>query len=78
MEEMVQVDRLLTEIAELIARKLSGVAVALSFCKWLMQPIQERVHPGFEYWDRDGPTKGKNRKVSWEEAMNRVARIMMG
>ena len=38
-EEMVQVDRLLTEIAELIARKLLGAAVALSFCKRLTQSI---------------------------------------
>ena len=34
-EEMVQVDCLLMEIAELTARKLLGAAVALSFCKRL-------------------------------------------
>jgi len=56
-EEMVQVDSLLMEIAELTARKLLGAAVALSFCKRLTQPIQERVHPSFEYW-------GQNCKVS--------------
>jgi hypothetical protein len=44
-QEMVQVDRLLAEIAE-----LTGATVALSFCKRLTQPIQERVHPGYEYW----------------------------
>ena len=24
--------------------------MALSFNKWLVQPIQDRVHPVFEYW----------------------------
>ena len=44
-QEMVQVDHLLAEIAE-----LTGAIMALSFCKRLTQPIQERVHPGYEYW----------------------------
>jgi len=48
-EEMVQVDRLLAEITELTSRKLTGAVVALSFCKRLTQPIQERVHPGYKY-----------------------------
>src|SRR4029079_3422565 len=34
-EEMVQVERLLKEIADLSAQDLTGAAVALSFCKWL-------------------------------------------
>ena len=42
-------ERLLKEIAELSAQKLTGAAVALSFCKRLTQPIQERVHPAYEY-----------------------------
>ena len=77
-EEMVQVDRLLAEIAELTARKLPGAVVALSFYKWLMQPIQERVHPDYEYWSRGDPTRGQNRKVSRVEASSRVTRIMAG
>ena len=77
-EEMVQVERLLKEIAELLLRGLTGAAVALSFCKWLTQPIQERVHPAFEYWGRQDPTRGQERKVPHEEIANRVARIMAG
>ena len=77
-EEMVQVERLLEEIAGLTAQKLTGDAVALSFCKWLTQPIQERVHPAYEYWGRDDPTCGEKHKVSQEEYANRVARIMAG
>ena len=55
-EVMAQVERLLKEIAELPTQKLTGAVVALSFCKQLMQPIQERVHPAYEYWCRDDPT----------------------
>jgi len=52
--------------------------VALSFSKRLVQPIRDRVHPSFEYWGRQDPTRGQNRKVPREEAVNRVARMMQG
>ena len=52
--------------------------MALSFSKRLVQPIQDRVHPGFEYWGCQNPTRGQNRKVSREEAANQVARMMHG
>ena len=55
-------DRLLAEIAELTARKLTGAVVALSFGKRLTQLIQERVHPSYEYWGHGDPTRGQNRK----------------
>ena len=77
-EEMVQVDRLITEIAELTARNLTGAMVALSLYKQLTQLIQERVHPSYEYWGREDPTRGQNCKVSRVEALNWVARIMAG
>ena len=41
---------LLNEIASLSALGLTCAVVALSFSKLLVQPIQDRVHPGFEYW----------------------------
>jgi hypothetical protein len=49
---MAQVERLLKEITDLSLQKLTGAAVAISFCKRLTQPIQERVHPANEYWGR--------------------------
>ena len=52
--------------------------VALSFSKRPVQPIRDRVHPDFEYWGRQDPTRGQNQKVPREEAVNRVARIMQG
>ena len=69
-EKMVQVDLLLKDIAGLSAQGLMGAMVALSFSKPLVQPIRDRVHPGFEYWGRQDPTRGQNRKVSQEEAAN--------
>jgi len=48
-KEMVQATILLNEIAGRWARGLTGPRVALSFSKRLVQPIQDRVHPGFEY-----------------------------
>ena len=71
-------DLLLKEIAGLSAKGLTGVVVALSFSKRLVQPIRDRVHPGFEYWGRQDPTRGQNRKVPREEAANRVAHMMQG
>jgi hypothetical protein len=46
---MAQVEYLLKEIADLLAQGLTGAAVAISLCRRLTQPIQERVHPAFEY-----------------------------
>ena len=36
------------------------------------------MHPGFEYWGRQDPTRGQNRKVPRDKASNRVARMMQG
>ena len=52
--------------------------MAISFCRRLTQPIQERVHPAFEYWGHRDPTRGHERKVPQDEIANRVARIMVG
>ena len=75
---MVQVDILLKEIAGLSAQGLTGAVVALSFSKRLVQPIRDRVHPGFEYWGRQDPTQGQNRNVPRDEAAIRVACMMQG
>ena len=75
-EEMVQVTLLLDEIVSLSAQGLTGTVVALSFSNWLVQSIQDRVHPGFEYWGRQDPTRGQSRKVSQDEALNWVAHMM--
>ena len=73
-EEMAQVEHLLREIADLSAQGLTGAAVAISFCRRLTQPI----HPVFEYWGHQDPTRGHERKVPREDITNQVARIMAG
>ena len=71
-------DLLLKKITVLSAQGLTGAVVALSFSKRLVQPIRDRVHPGFEYWGRQDPTRGQNRKVPREEAANWVTCMMQG
>ena len=56
-------ERLLEEIADLLTQGLTGAAVAISFCRRLTQPIQERVHSAFEYWGHRDPIRGHERKV---------------
>ena len=77
-EEMTQVEHLLNEVADLSAQGLTGAAVAISFCRRLTQPIQERVHPAFEYWGHRDPTRGHERKVPRDEIANLVTRFMAG
>ncbi|RLN11513.1 hypothetical protein C2845_PM09G14920 [Panicum miliaceum] len=77
-EEMVEVEVLLAKLQKLKAEKLTGATVALSFTKQLTQPIQERVHPGYEYTSREDPTRGQNRNVSPGEAHKRVTLIVSG
>jgi hypothetical protein len=76
-EEIVQVRVPLAELTRLKAEKLTG-AMALSFSKRLTQPIQDRVHPRYEYSGRDEPTRVRNHKVSRREALSRVTRIVSG
>ena len=38
-EEMAKVERLLKKITDLSVQGLTGAAVAISFCRWLTQPI---------------------------------------
>ena len=73
-----QVECLLKEITDLSAQGLTGDVVAISFCRRLTQPIQERVHPAFEYWGHRDPTRGHEHKVPRDEIANLVARIMVG
>jgi hypothetical protein len=67
------------EVLELVKDlKNSGVtggSVARSFCRRLIQPIKDRVHPVYEYWGQSNPTREVNRKVSKEEMAARVSHI---
>jgi hypothetical protein len=48
---------LLDDLEKLKAEGLTGGAVAISFSRRLIQPIQDWVHPAFEYWGQSDPTR---------------------
>jgi hypothetical protein len=54
----------LDDLEQLKAEGLTGAAVAISFCRRLIQPLQDRAHPAFEYWGQSDPTRVAQHKVS--------------
>jgi hypothetical protein len=40
---------LLDDLGQLKEERLTGVTVAISFYHYLIQPLQDRAHPAFEY-----------------------------
>jgi hypothetical protein len=40
---------LLDGLEQLKVEVLTGVVVAISFCRHLIQPLQDRAHPAFKY-----------------------------
>jgi hypothetical protein len=48
---------LLNELEQLKAEGLTGTVVAISFCRHLIQPLQDRAHLAFEYWGQSDPTR---------------------
>jgi hypothetical protein len=43
------VHRLVGDLEQLKAEGLTGATVAISFCRHLIQPLQDRAHPAFKY-----------------------------
>jgi hypothetical protein len=72
----------LKEVLELVKdlkdKGVTGGSVGRSFCRRLIQPIKDRVHPVYEYWGQSDPTREVNRKVSKEEMVARVSLIYSG
>jgi hypothetical protein len=62
-------------VSELKKQGVTGVAVARSFSRRMIQPIKDRVHPTYEYWGQSDPTREINRKVSKEEMAARVSQM---
>jgi hypothetical protein len=69
---------LLDDLEKLKAEGLTGGTVAIISSRRLIQPIQDRVHPSFEYWGQSDPTRVVRRKVSKEEIIPRVKNIFGG
>jgi hypothetical protein len=65
-------------VSDMKSRGVTGAAVARSFCRRMIQPIQDRVHPAYEYCGQSDPTRDVNRKVSREEMAARVSQIYFG
>jgi hypothetical protein len=52
---------------------VTGAAVARLFCRRMIQPIKDRVHPAYEYWGQSDTMHEVNCKVSKEEMAARVS-----
>jgi hypothetical protein len=66
---------LLDDLEQLKVEGLIGAAVAISFCRRLIQPLQDWAHPAFEYWGQSEPTQVAQRKVSKAEMISRATNI---
>jgi hypothetical protein len=69
---------LLDELEQLKVEGLTSTAVAISFCRHLIQPLQDRAHPAFEYWGQSDPTRFTQRKVSKTEMIAHAKNIFDG
>jgi hypothetical protein len=65
-------------VSDMKGRGVTGAAVARSFCRRMIQPIRDRVHPAYEYCGQSDPTREVNRKVSREEMAARVSQMYSG
>jgi hypothetical protein len=65
-------------VSDLKKRGVTGAAVARSFCRRMIQPIKDRVHPTYEYCGQSDPTREVNRMVSKEEMASRVSQMYSG
>jgi hypothetical protein len=66
------------ELINELKQGVTGAAVARSFCRRMIQPIKDRVHPTYEYWGQSDPMREVNRKVSKEEMAARFPRCTLG
>jgi hypothetical protein len=65
-------------VSDMKKRGVIGAAVVRSFCRRIIQPITDRVHPAYEYCGQSNPTREVNRKVSKEEMAARVSQMYFG
>jgi hypothetical protein len=65
-------------VSDMKNQGVTGAVVARSFCRRMIQPIKDRVHPAYEYCGQSDPTREVNRKVSKEEMAARVSQIYSG
>jgi diphthamide synthase (EF-2-diphthine--ammonia ligase) len=68
----------LEDLGRLKVEGLTDGAVAISFSRQLLQPIQDWVDSTYEYWGQSDPTRVVRRKVSKEKIVVRVKNIFTG
>jgi hypothetical protein len=72
MRDTEELKPLLGDLEQLNAEGLTGTTVAIGFYRHLIQPLQDRAHPAFEYWAQSDLTRVAQRKVSKAEMMARA------
>jgi hypothetical protein len=72
------IKEVLALVEDLKKRGVTRGSVARSFCRRLIQPIKDRVHPAYEYWGQSDPTDEVNLKVSREDMSTKVSQIYAG
>jgi len=71
------VNFLLEEIEKLKAdHQISGASVIVHWTLRRIQPLQRRVHLGFQYTSEEDPTRFTRSKISEAELKDRVARLL--
>jgi hypothetical protein len=65
-------------VSDMKKRGVTGAAVVRSFCRRMIRPIKDRVHPTYEYCGQLDPTREVNRKVSKEEMAARLSQMYSG
>jgi hypothetical protein len=65
-------------VSNMKKRGVTGAAVARSFCRRMIQPIKDRVHPTYEYCGQSDPAREVNHKVSKEDMAARVSQMYYG
>jgi polyhydroxyalkanoate synthesis regulator phasin len=73
--DLAELKSVLELVGELKKQGVTGAEVARSFCRRMIQPIKDRVHPADEYWGQSDPTREVNRMVSKEEMVARVSQM---
>jgi len=55
---------------------LSGVRVVANFIRHQIQPLQERIHYGFEYTGPEDPTRVTTNELTEGEVLERIQNVL--
>ena len=72
-----QVNFLRGEIEKLKAdHRITGASVIVHWTLWRIQPLQRRVHLGFQYTGEEDPTRYTHARISEVDLRGRVDRLL--